>query len=490
MNARLLLIASLGSGLLLAGAAAARSPQSATRFPSTPPPPGPAPTLHIATPHSRTLPNGLTVVVARRANLPLVTAHLLVRAGSETDPAGKAGLAALTATLLTRGAGKLSAPQMAAAGESLGGSLDSDAGWDASSVDITVTTPKLPAALKLMATAVIHPTFAQSELERARKQMQDNLRLMLSRPSGMASLLAARAVFGDGSYGHSGAGTPASLPKLTRADVVAQHAKWFRPDNAILVLAGDIDMAQATRLATQAFGGWSKPAGALPTRAAGAGHSDAPVVWVVDQKGAGQAGVVAAHRAIARDAGDYYAGTVANAVLGGSFSARLNEEIRIKRGLSYGAHSRLDTRRDAGQWIALVQTKNPSAAQVVELTVHEFHRLADELVPARELDARKATLAGGYGRSLETTGGLAAQVGELALYGVSLEEIGKFIERVDAVTPAQIEAFAKAHLSTPGTHVVVVGDAAQFADALRKAHPDLRETRADQVQLDAQPHGR
>ncbi|MDO1528385.1 pitrilysin family protein [Fulvimonas sp. R45] len=487
MTARTTLAAGLLSGLMtLATGAQAASPP-AERFPGEPPPPGPAPVLRLPVPQQHTLANGLQVVVARREGLPLVTAHLIVRAGSETDPAGEAGLAALTATLLTRGAGGMGAPEIAAAAEALGGSLDAGSGWDESDVDITVTTPKLPAALKLMSTVVEHPDFAQDELDRARKQTADDLRLRLSRPTGMAALLAQRAVFGDGAYGHSAMGTPQSLPRIARADVVRQHATWYRPDNAILVLAGDIDLATATRLAETAFGGWKAPAAALPAKPAGVGKGDAPALLVVDQKGAGQAGVVAAHLGIRRGDADFYAGEVANAVLGGSYSARLNEEIRIKRGLSYGASSRLDARRDPGQWMAVVQTKNPSAAQVVQLVGQEFDRLAQAPVPAAELAARKATLVGGYGRSLETTGGLAAQVGELALYGVPLDAVGQYIRRVQAVTPAQVQAFARAHLGDAGTRVVVVGDAAQFGAALKRTHPRLEQVEYDAVRLDA-PH--
>ncbi|MGB3270920.1 MAG: insulinase family protein, partial [Rhodanobacter sp.] len=199
----------------------------------------------------------------------------------------------------------------------------------------------------------------------------------------------------------------------------------------------------------------------------------------------GQAGVVAAHAAPPRNDGDYYVGTVANAVLGGSYSARLNEEIRIKRGLSYGAGSDLQGLGDAGIWLASAQTKNPSAPQVVELMLGEFGRLGDTRVPAEELAARKATLIGSYGRSLETTAGLAGQVADLAIYGVKLDEIGRYVEQVQAVTPKQIEKYADKHLAGDGGTVVVVGDAAQFAPAIRKAHPQAVLLESTALDLDS-----
>ncbi|WP_426701577.1 M16 family metallopeptidase [Rhodanobacter sp. Col0626] len=450
----------------------AASPAAAVQgFPVAPPAPGPAPKLTVPTPSTQTLANGLQVVSVRRAGLPLVTAQLLVRSGGEMDPPALAGLADLTASLLSKGAAGKTAPQIAAAAETLGGSLAAAAGWDESAVGITVTTPKLPQALNLLAEVVRQPEFSPAELKRAQTQAIDDLHLSLSQPTVLASLAASRGVFGGGAYGHSRSGTPASLARISRGDVVQLHRQLYRPDNAILVLAGDISPAQAQQLAQATFGDWQKPATALPAKPVGRSASLVPSILLIDQHGAGQAGVVAAHAAPPRHDADYYVGTVANAVLGGSYSARLNEEIRIKRGLSYGASSRLQSLGDAGMWLASAQTKNPSAPQVVDLLVGEFSRLGNSRVDDQELAARKATLIGSYGRSLETTAGLADQVGDLAVYGVRLDEIGKYIEQVQAVTPKQIEKYARKNLDAGASQVVVVGDAAQFGAAIRKAHP-------------------
>jgi len=467
------------AALFCAGTAAA------VDFPTAPPPPGPAPTLSLPTPSSQLLPNGLEVISIHRDGLPLVTAELLLRQGSAMDPQGKAGLAQLTATLLTRGAAGRSAPQIAAAAEALGGSLDAEAGWDHSSVGITVTTPRLPAALALLAQVTRQPDFAAPELERARAQGLDELHLVLSRPTRLAALAASRAVFGEGAYGHASAGTPASLKAIGRVDVQRMHAAIYRPDDAVLILTGDITPAQARELARQSFGNWARPPAPLAPLPPGKGKGVLPPVLLVDQPGAGQAGVVAAHAAPPRKDAEFYVGTVANAVLGGSYSSRLNEEIRIKRGLSYGAGSDLDGRRGTGLWLASAQTKNPSAAQVVDLMLGEFARLGQVPVPPDELAARKATLIGGYGRSLETTAGLAGQLEELATYGVDLAEIGRYIDRVQAVTPAQVQTYARAHLDPDSSHVVAVGDAAQFGAALRKAHPRAVRLEAASLDLDS-----
>ena len=176
---------------------------SSIDFPATPPAPGPAPKLSVPTPSMQTLANGLQVISVRRAGLPLVTARLVLRRGGEMDPPQLAGLADLTANLLSKGAAGKTAPQIAAAIEALGGSLSAAAGWDQSAVGVTVTTPKLPQALSLLAEVVRQPDFSAAELKRAQAQAIDDLRLSLSRPTALASLAVGRGVFGDGAYGHS-----------------------------------------------------------------------------------------------------------------------------------------------------------------------------------------------------------------------------------------------------------------------------------------------
>jgi len=454
-------------------------------FPDAPPPPGPTPKLTVPMPFAQRLANGMQLISAQRTDLPLVTAQLVLRSGGEMDPPRLAGLADLTANLLTKGAAGKTAPQVAAAAEALGGSLTAAAGWDESAVGITVTTPKLPLALGLLADVVRRPTFSAMELKRAQTQAIDDLRLMLSRPTALASLAATRGVFGDGAYGHSRSGTPASIARITRADVQQLHRTLYRPDNAVLILTGDITPAQARQLAQASFGDWQKPAAPLPVKPMGKTASHLPAIVLIDQHGAGQAGVVVAHAAPSRGDAGYYVGMVANAVLGGSYSARLNEEIRIKRGLSYGASSRLEPMSDAGLWLAAAQTKNPSAPQVVDLMLGQFARLGHSRVSGAELAARKATLIGSYGRRLETTDGLAAQIAELAIYGIDLRQIGNYIEQVQAVTPKQVEAYARKHLDADGSKVVVVGDTAQFATALRKAHPHAALLESTTLDLDS-----
>jgi zinc protease len=441
-------------------------------------PPAPATPRSVAFPKpvERTLANGLRVVVVEKNGMPLVSAVLAVRSGAETDPAGLAGLADVTATLLTKGTEKRSAPEIAEAMEALGGTLGASAGWDVARVSTTVTSPKIDAALEILADVVRNPTFKDEEIERYRAQAIDDLNVQLSQPGAIARYVAARVVFGDAPYGHPATGTPESLVKIARADVVKQHDTYYRPDNAVLVLGGDIKADAAFKLAERLFGDWAKPATSIPATPALAPDFAASAktrVVVIDKPDAGQAAVVLVRPGIRRSDPEYYQGLVTNGVLGGGYSARLNQEIRIKRGLSYGASSRLDVRRDVGQFVASTQTKNESGAEVAGLLMSELKRLGGEAVPATELTPRQSTLTGNFARNLETTSGLVDQIATFAAYGLPLDTANVFIPSVQKVTAADVQTFASKRLASESASIVVVGNASQFLEALKKQFPSV-----------------
>lgn len=437
------------------------------------PAPDPARPAVIATPIEKQLANGLRVVVLPRAGSALMAAEFLLLSGSEVDPADRAGLADFTASLLNQGtkspAGSRSASQLAAAAEALGGPLQAQAGWDATTIGITVTTPKLAAALDLLADVVRHPAFAKDEVERYRAQAIDSLRLSFSDPADLAPLVAARIVHGNAPYGHPRLGTPASVQRITAAELRALHQRYYRPDRAVLVLTGRLEPDTGFALAAQVFGDWNAPAKAPPEPLP---KTTAPLppatITVIDQPDAGQAAVIAVLPLPGRAAEDYYPGLVASNVLGGGYSSRLNSEIRIKRGLSYGASASFGVLRDGGAWMASAQTKNASAAEVVGLMRTEVTRLNAATVPAEELAARKASYIGSYARRLETASGIAGLIAGRLAQGLPADEITRVIDRVSAVDAAQISRYAAQHFQPEALRFVIVGDARQFAEALRK----------------------
>jgi zinc protease len=450
-----------------------------------PPPPIGAPVAPVLPqPAEKTLANGLRVIVAKSSDLPLVTADLTVRTGAWADPPSLGGLAGMTAGMLTEGTKTRGAQEIASQTEALGATLSSGGAQESSSVVLNVMPEKLPAALAIMADVTRNPAFVTEELERQRIQALDGLAVAYQSPGQLAGFATAPVVFSGTPFGHVSTGTPASLTRISTADLARLHAAHYRPDNAILVLTGDISPEQGFALAQTAFGDWKAPAGAPPAHAAVTPKA-APRAVIIDLPGTGQAAVTVAKAAIPRSDPAYYPAIVANSVLGGGYSARLNQEIRIKRGLSYGANSRLAGQRTTGLFRAAAQTKNESAPEVLDLIEAELKRLAQAPAGADELKARKSVLIGGYGRELATTGGLADILGNLALYDLPLSEVSAYTGKVEAVSAEQVQGFARTNLDPAAVSVIVVGDAKAFTAGLKNRKPNLEVVPVDKLDLDA-----
>ncbi len=292
-------------------------------------------------------------------------------------------------------------------------------------------------------------------------------------------------MFGASPYGHNPAGTPASLKRIDRAAVLRQYAAAYRPDNAILILTGDITPEQGFALAERTFGDWTAPATPRPDRR-DVTAAPGPRVVVIDLPGAGQAAVLAGAPSIARADPRFYAAEVASAVLGGGFSARLNEELRIKRGLSYGAGSNIDEFRDTGLFVAAAQTKNVSAPQVAALTLQQVKGLSAAPIPPAELEARVAGIVGEFGRGVATSSGLAGQIAaNYALYGLDADEIARFTPRIEAVTADDARLAASGAIRADRTSLIIAGDAKLFLPDLRKQFPDVQVVEASRLDLDS-----
>lgn len=447
----------------------------------TPPAPAQPRSAQIPTPVERILPNGLRVIVVQRKNVPLVTAMLMIKSGGEVDPEGLAGVTDMTAELLTKGTKTRTASQIAEQMEFLGGSIESGAAWDFSSVTWRVTSDKLDKAMSIAADTVRHPIFSPEEIDRYKTQALDELSVSLKQPGSIAGYVVNRVVFGDEPYGHPLNGTPESIQKIKQKDLNLLHRSYYVPQNAILVIAGDIVPAAALTMVRKHFGAWKK--GGLKTpplipKIRSVGNSsrvEIEKITVVDLPDAGQAAVAVAQKTDATLEDDFYfPALVTNSVLGGGYSARLNQEIRIKRGLSYGARSDLPQRGDYSVFLTRTQTKNESAAEVADIIVKELDRLANENIAETELTPRKAVLIGDFSRDLETTNGLVERLGQLALYGVDLKEINGYIQSVEKVTDKNSKDFVRDLYGFTFANVIIVGDSKKFADDLQKRFPTIK----------------
>jgi zinc protease len=413
----------------------------------------------------KTLPNGLRVIVANKPGLPLVSASLRIGAGGSIDPGDKAGLATMTADIATRGTRTRSATEIARQIESLGASLDASASVDATAVSISSRSDKAGDVFTIMSDVVQNQAFAQEELDRAKQETLDGLMVSLRQPSTVGGYAMTRALFGAGPYG--GTPTPKSITALKQADLSAFHSTWWRPDNSILVITGDVTPDQGFAMAEKALGGWPRPATAAPELKTSESAAPAPRAIVIDIPKAGQAAVLLGGIGPSRTAENYFPTLLAANVVGGGYSARLNAEIRIKRGLSYGTYANFGGRKASAPVTASGQTRNDAVPDVIDLMTAEFARLGSEPVPAAELDARKAVIIGGFGRSVETTGGLAGQLSALAQFGLPLDKLQSYSSDVAAVTSEQVQAAAKAYFDPAKSVLIAVGDAQLFWDKIK-----------------------
>ena len=432
---------------------------------------GGAQLVALPKPVERTLSNGLRVIIARGGGVPLATALLAVRGGTQLDPPRKAGLAQLSAALWLSGSPDRSATELAAAFQQLGLSAAGDVDADASRVSITGLATSLPQGLALMAGAVRRPRLQAVQLRRARADMADAVS-----PDGLdADALADKAVdllvYGTLS-GSVDAADPHSVSRISRADVLRQHQRLFRPDNAVLVLTGDVDPATGFALAERAFGDWSNPPGAPPPLSAG----DRPPrgrALLIDVRDAPLAEVVVAGPATGRSDPGRYAAELANSALGGTYTSRLVQEIRVKRGLTYDVGSTLEQRYGDGIFQARAETPVETAGQVAALMLEQLGALAATGVSDSELSTRKATLLGDLGRTAETSEDLAELLAHEAIYGRPAGELAEYPARLAAVSEREVQA-AAARLADPSKlSLVIVADARRLPDDLRRRFPNL-----------------
>ena len=438
--------------------------------------PAPSPRQPFSAPAfaERRLANGMRVVVARSTSLPIASAFMVFGGGTAADPAARPGVANMVASLIDNGAGGMTAPEIAARVESLGAQIGGSVSFDSSSAFVTAPTATIEQAGALLSQVVRSPAFAQEELERERRRSLDRLRVSMRDPGFVGQRVAWRAAYGEAPYGAPPQGTPASLAALTRDDLVAYHRSWWRPDNATLVITGALDSEAGFALAERLFGSWATPSEAMPELPANrAGESPAPRVIVVDNPDADQSSVSIVLRGISRSDPDYYPLVVANSALGGSSTARLFQEVRVRRALSYGANSGLPSYRDEGVLVASAQTRNNAAPEVAQVMLGEISRLTREPLTEDVLQKRRTLLAGSFGRQVETTFGLGDFLAGLAVQGLPMSEYARYLPSIEAVTAQQVAASVAAELDPARASIVIVGRASEFLEALRAQHPNV-----------------
>lgn len=448
-------------------------------------PPGPGDMPEVATPElvEATLSNGIPVVAVQTGDVPIATISMLVPGGSKTDPREKAGIAQMAASLADKGINGMDAAEIAARFESLGASFGGGAGSDGTSFSLTAPVANLDEAGDLAARIVKGAIYPEDEFERERDRAVDGLRVSMGEPGGLSRFVARVAMYGDAPYGTQPGGTSDSLAAINRDDLLLHRQRYFHPSRMKIVVSGGIAPETAVGLAEAMFGDWATDmlAGPVPEQAAGEAQPVRTIV--VDMPGAGQAAVIASVRAPERKSEDYFPLELANSVMGGGSSGRLFEEIRTKRSLSYGAYSGFADRADESILTASAQTKNETADEVAAIFLEEFERLGSESFTEDLLQRRRLYLAGGYARSLETSGGFNGIVATLLQQGLSPEEASRYADRLAAVDVEAAAEAARTYVDPDKATLVIVGDSSQFLEDLKAVRDNIEVIAADDLDL-------
>jgi zinc protease len=440
------------------------------------PKPGVARSLQLATPLSATLPNGLTLILNERRGLPIVAANLVLKTGSDANPLDKPGLANFAAAMLDEGTSTRNALQIADEVAQLGASLGINSSMDATTLSARSLSKNFGSTLDLLADVTLRPAFPPEEVERQRASRLAALVQQRDNPGQVAAQVTASVLYGSQHpYGYSEIGTEAALKSISRADMEGFWKQNFVPNNAALVVAGDISMSELRALAEKAFGAWQKGSPAQP--ALGAPATTAARVVIVDKPGSPQTQLRVAGIGAPRSSPDFRPMQVMNLALGGLFSSRINMNLREEHGYTYGANSQFSFRRAAGPFQIASGVRTDVTAAAVGEIFKEVRGMVEKPVSAEELQKAKDSLSNSLPGAFESSANAVGNFSNVFIYNLGLDYYSRYAEQVNAVTTDQALAVSKKYL-VPGSLVVIaVGDRAKIEPELRKLNLGTVEIR-------------
>jgi len=405
--------------------------------------------------HREVLPNGIVLLVAERPTVPIVVARLWTAAGAVQDPPDRAGLANLTGTLLTRGTARRTGPELDAAIEFVGASLEAGAGRDGLTVSLSVLRKDLTLGLDLMAEVVLSPTFPEPEFKRNVAQIQAAIKRSEEDPETVASRALGRLVYPEHPYGIPVEGTTESVARLTRDDVVGFYRSKVRPDTTVIAVVGAVTVAEARREIVARFGAWPVPPGSLPTVPMAAPGA-APAVEVI-KRDLTQATILLGRQAVRQTDPDYFPLAVASSILGGGSSSRLYGRVRDEGGLAYSVYSYVVPGRYGASFIVGAQTRTAEVKRVIDVLREEMARMGRQPVSERELALAKSYLIGSFPLRLETSSKVADFIVAVEVQGLGLDYADRYRERVAQVTVPDVERVAARFFAPDTFNRVVVG---------------------------------
>ncbi|MCZ8114660.1 pitrilysin family protein [Silanimonas sp.] len=455
-----------------------------------PPMPASFPALSFPALQRATLSNGIKLVVAERPGLPVVQMNMLFGGGFAADQGRKLGTSSFAMGMLDEGAGDYDALQFGDRVESLGAQLGSSAGLDDSSAFLSALTENLDASVALYADMLRRPRFAPEDIERVRAQWLASIKQEKARPNALANRLLPPLMYGAGhpyAIPFSGSGTEASIASLTADDLKAYHADFVRPDNATLIVVGDTTIEAITPILEKHFGDWKAPATPVPQPTiAEVALPTAPRVYLVDQPGAIQATILAGQLAPSTTDDGSVEFDIANSVLGGEFSSRLNMNLREDKSWAYGAYSFSSGAKGQRPWIAFAPVQIDKTADALKEMQREITAYADGSTPATAEEVAKiqATEIRSLPGSFETANAVLGQVGGIVRYNRPDNWVEVRRGRIEALDPAGVNAAAKT-LDPKALTWVVVGDLSKIEAEVRALN--LGEVRI--IDADGNPVG-
>ena len=415
------------------------------------------------------LPNGLTIVLMARKDVPLIAFSGFVRGGAAADPTGKAGVASLVAGLLDRGAGSRNAYEFADAVEGVGGSFSAGAGAESISVGGQFLARDRALMIELLADALMRPHFEAGEFTNYRNREIEFIKSAKdSDPSQLVGIYGRAALFGTHPFGRPQGGSERSLATLSQSDVVSYHAAHFGADRATLVFAGDLDPKWMRQALTTAFGGWAKSKAPLPelkpaTRVTGRR------VLLIDSPGSSQTYFWLGNVGVDRRYSGRPALDLVNTLYGGRFTSILNTELRIKSGLSYGASSRFTRGSIPGEFAIRSFTQTENTGKAIDLTFETLEKLKHDGLAPEMLESSRAYVLGQFPLSLETAAHWAAALSDLEFYGLGRDYIEGYAPALAKVDLAEAAAVTADAFPRPADLVLVlIGDAAKIREAAAK----------------------
>jgi predicted Zn-dependent peptidase len=420
-------------------------------------------------PYSRdVLPNGTVVYLVQKTGLPLVSFHVVVKGGNESEPEGLAGLAQVTAGLLRRGTAQASADQFNEELDSLGGTFGAAVNEQATAVSAEFLKKDFDRGMALVADAVLHPAFPEAEVKKALARAADGLKAVKDNPGGSIGQYYETYFYGA-THPYGRVADEASVDRIRRQDIVGYHDRLYVGKNLIVVVAGDFDPAAAKRRVAETFG--AAPAGDAyrwaedhPPIANGGNR-----VLLVDKPDATQTYFIIAQPGVRRSTPDRVPLTLVNTLFGGRFTSMINEELRINTGLTYGASARVEMNRLTGGIYITSYTKTDTTAKAVDLALEVLKRLHEKGITAEQLASAKAYVKGTYPpQRLQTADQVANILAEMELYGLGRDEVDEYFQRIDAVTLEQANAVIKKYYGSDNLTFVLLGNAAKIRDAAGK----------------------